>query len=50
MMGFFAGNGGYEFVLVLAVLSAYFAVIGAGKYSADQILAPRFAGRSSVAV
>lgn len=48
-MGFFAGNGGYEFVLVLAVLSAYFAVIGAGKYSVDQILAPRFAGRSSVA-
>lgn len=33
--GFFVADGGYEFVLVLAMLSGLFAVIGGGRYSID---------------
>ena len=37
--GFFVGEGGYEFVLVLGVVSAMFGVLGAGRYSVDSWLA-----------
>ncbi|UYM03842.1 DoxX family protein [Solicola gregarius] len=36
--GFYATNGGYELVLVLGVLSAMFATVGAGRYSVDRWL------------
>lgn len=37
--GFFANEGGYEFVLVLGVVSAMFIVLGAGRFSVDTWLA-----------
>jgi putative oxidoreductase len=37
--GFFAGNGGYEFVLTLAVVALAVALIGPGQWSADAALA-----------
>ncbi|MFC7622375.1 DoxX family protein [Microlunatus sp. GCM10028923] len=39
--GFYAGNGGYEFVGLLAVLSLGLAVAGAGRYSLDHLLVGR---------
>ena len=37
--GFFVGQGGYELVLVLGVVSAMFVALGAGRYSVDGWLA-----------
>lgn len=37
--GFYAGEGGYEFVLVLGVVSAMFVVLGPGRFSVDTWLA-----------
>ena len=37
--GFFVGEGGYEFVLLLGIVSAMFAVLGPGQYSVDSWLA-----------
>lgn len=45
--GIFAGDGGYELVLILAAASASLALTGAGKWSLDRIL---FAGRGKAAV
>lgn len=39
--GFYAGSGGYEYVLVLAVVSIFLAVVGPGRYAADAVLLPR---------
>ena len=36
--GFFAGDGGYELVLVLGVASVAIAIAGAGRYSVDASL------------
>jgi putative oxidoreductase len=41
--GIFAADGGYELVLVLGISSLLLAVIGAGRYSLDQMVAPRLA-------
>lgn len=45
--GIFAGNGGYELVLILAAASISLALTGAGRWSADRVL---FAGRGRAAV
>lgn len=47
--GFFVQNGGYELTLALAVLSAFFAVVGAGRYSVDHYLLPRVVRRGQPA-
>lgn len=47
--GFFVGEGGYEFVLVLGVVSAMFAVLGAGRFSVDSWLARGRTRVSSIA-
>lgn len=36
--GFFVGEGGYEFVLALAAMSATIALTGPGKFSVDALL------------
>jgi len=42
--GFFAGNGGYEFVLVIGVGALSLSFIGPGKFSADAFLGYSLAG------
>lgn len=44
--GFYAASGGYEYTLVLAVLSIFIAVVGAGRYGADALIAPKLLRRS----
>ena len=39
--GFFVGDGGYEFVLVLAGISAALALTGAGAWSVDRLIGSR---------
>ncbi|MGY1748937.1 MULTISPECIES: DoxX family protein [unclassified Modestobacter] len=39
--GLFVDAGGYEFVLVLGAVSLLLAVIGAGRYSIDHLIADR---------
>ncbi|GLY15598.1 hypothetical protein Kisp01_26130 [Kineosporia sp. NBRC 101677] len=41
--GIFAADGGYELVLVLGVTSLLLAAVGAGRFSLDQVVAPRLA-------
>lgn len=41
--GVFVDAGGYELVAVLGVTSLLLAVIGAGRYSVDQVVAPKMA-------
>lgn len=36
--GFFIGNGGYEFIIMLFAASVALVILGAGKYSADRAL------------
>ncbi|MGY4721439.1 DoxX family membrane protein [Naumannella cuiyingiana] len=49
--GFYAQAGGYEFALVLAVLSAYLAVVGPGRLSVDsRLLVPVLRRRGDRAV
>lgn len=48
--GFFAGDGGYEFVLLLAVVGIALALTGAGAYSVDARMRPsRRGGRRPAA-
>ena len=42
--GFYAGQGGFEFVLLLGVVAVYLALTGPGRYSVDAVLAPRILG------
>jgi putative oxidoreductase len=44
--GFFVAYGGYEYVLVLAVMSAAVVLSGAGRYSVDAVIVGKFARRS----
>jgi putative oxidoreductase len=39
--GFFAANGGVEFVLLLAAAAALFALAGAGRWSLDHVIAAK---------
>ncbi|MEF3120281.1 DoxX family protein [Kocuria flava] len=39
--GFFAADGGFELVLLLAAAAALFALAGAGRWSVDAVLAAR---------
>lgn len=39
--GFYAAGGGYEFVLVLAVVSLFLAAVGPGRLAADAVLLPK---------
>ncbi|GAA1658147.1 DoxX family protein [Actinoplanes couchii] len=39
--GVFVDNGGFELVAVLGAAALVFAVLGAGRYSVDRLLAPR---------
>ena len=45
--GFFAGNGGYELVLLLAAAALLFVLAGAGRWSVDHVIASRRGTRSS---
>ena len=39
--GFFVGDGGHEFVLLLAAANVLFALAGAGRWSVDHVIASR---------
>ncbi len=41
--GIFASEGGYELVLILGVTSLLLAAVGAGRFSLDQVVAPKLA-------
>jgi putative oxidoreductase len=43
--GFFAQDGGFEYVLVLAAASLTIALAGAGRFSVDGVVAPRLGSR-----
>lgn len=45
--GFYVSEGGYEFVLLLAAVAGYLAVVGAGKLSIDHFLAPKVFTKTS---
>jgi uncharacterized membrane protein YphA (DoxX/SURF4 family) len=45
--GFYASEGGFEFVLVLAGLSLALACIGAGRYSVDGAVGRRWRARQA---
>lgn len=45
--GFYAADGGYELVLLLAAVSAALAVSGPGAWSADAVVAGRRVGASA---
>lgn len=47
--GFFAQNGGYEYVLALIAASVALVLLGSGSLALDNLLSPRLTGRQITA-